>query len=322
VPVLGHAFAGWATAACTLDRDDSPATILQGLRLPAFIALAYLPDIAGQVAGMAGVREAGALSHSIGFAMTASFVAMLAARIGAVSVSRAVAYTFGSVMLHDLMDLLQAGSKLFAWPFYRGPIGFETGILPRSLAGETLTLGALAFVVVLVNRRLRAPQERRAFRPVRLTKAGAVGAVLTLAMVLVAGTTHALRDQRGRYLDEARQLAAARDFPATLEKLSQAEGWPSPSRPGRIEHLRGEAYAGLGDRARAEANYLRAYDLDPHYIWAVGDLAVFYAEADLPQAERERLAKPYVDRLVHDFSRHPAQGAVLARVNRKLSEVP
>lgn len=83
--------------------------------------------------------------------------------------------------------------------------------------------------------------------------------------------------------------------------------------------MRAEAYAGMGDRRRAEVYYLRAYRADRMYFWAVADLALFYASSDAPEAERRRLAAPYLSRLRSEFAGHPALPEILARVQRKLT---
>jgi hypothetical protein len=83
--------------------------------------------------------------------------------------------------------------------------------------------------------------------------------------------------------------------------------------------VRAEAYAGMGDRGRAEIYYLRAYRADRTYFWAVADLALFYASSEEPVEERRRLAAPYLSRLRTEFVGHPALPAILSRVEQKLA---
>jgi hypothetical protein len=108
-------------------------------------------------------------------------------------------------------------------------------------------------------------------------------------------------------------------YQAALEVLARAEPWPSTTKPGRIDYVRAEAYAGMGDRRRAETYYLRAYRADPTYFWTVADLALFYASSGGPVAERRRLVAPYLNRLRSEFVGHPALPEILARVERKLA---
>ena len=138
-------------------------------------------------------------------------------------------------------------------------------------------------------------------------------------VVLAALVTHSLRDQREAQLDRGRTLVEQGAYQAALEALARAEPWPSPTKPGRIDYARAEAYAGMGDRQRAEVYYLRAYRADRTYFWVVADLALFYASSDLPVAERRRLAAPYLRRLRSEFAGNPALPEILARVERKLA---
>jgi hypothetical protein len=139
------------------------------------------------------------------------------------------------------------------------------------------------------------------------------------AVVVAAVVTHSLRDAREAQLETARDLVGHGQFQAGLEALARAEPWPSSSKPGRIDYVRAEAYAGMGDRRHAEAHYLRAYQADRTYFWTVADLALFYASSDESLAERRRLAAPYLSRLRAVFAGHPALPHILSRVQRKLA---
>jgi len=131
--------------------------------------------------------------------------------------------------------------------------------------------------------------------------------------------THSLRDAREAQLEIGRTLVEGGTYQAGLEALARAEPWPSTTKPGRIDYARAEAYAGLGERQRAENYYLRAYRADRTYFWVVADLALFYASSSEPVAERRRLAAPYMNQLRTEFAGHPDLPGILARVERKLS---
>jgi tetratricopeptide (TPR) repeat protein len=146
-----------------------------------------------------------------------------------------------------------------------------------------------------------------------------LGRAFILAVVSAAVVTHSLRDARDSQLEAGRALVEQRAYQAALEVLARAEPWPSTTKPGRIDYVRAEAYAGMGDRRRAEASYLRACLADRTYFWAVADLTLFYASSDEPAAERRRLVAPYLNRLRGEFAGHPALPKVLARVERQLA---
>jgi hypothetical protein len=86
-----------------------------------------------------------------------------------------------------------------------------------------------------------------------------------------------------------------------------------------VDLVRAEAYAGMGDGARAEALYRRAYDADPTNFWAAVDIAEFYAGCDRPAAERRALVQPYLDRLRTEFSAHRELPAIVARIEQALA---
>jgi tetratricopeptide (TPR) repeat protein len=119
--------------------------------------------------------------------------------------------------------------------------------------------------------------------------------------------------------ETGRALVEQRAYQVALEVLARAERWPSTTKPGRIDYVRAEAYAGMGDRRRAEMYYLRADRADPTYFWTVADLTIFYASSSDPIAERRRLVAPYLNRLRSEFEGHPALPKVLSRVERKLA---
>jgi tetratricopeptide (TPR) repeat protein len=151
------------------------------------------------------------------------------------------------------------------------------------------------------------------------TRIAWLGRAFVGAVVLAAVVTHSLREARESQFEMGRALVEHRAYSAAFEALARAERWPSTTRPGRIDYVRAEAYAGIGDRRLAEASYLRAYQADRTYFWAVADLAFFYASSDELVTDRRRLAAPYLNRLRTEFAGHPDFPWALARVERKLA---
>lgn len=315
MPVIGHAFAGWATSELTrpADAPGQPAAD-RGWRIVAVIALAYVPDIVAQLAAAVGRRYFGFLSHSVGFALVAAMaVGLLAWRLRG-SGRQAFWLCLFSVLLHDAMDFTQSGDRWYGWPFYAGELGPRRPVIPRGLVSELVFFGLPALALVVARRGWAplAPGWRdRGWRRLQ-------GPLIALAIIGLASVVDYVRDLRGDQLDEASTLIAERRFDEAFVKLEQAARWPFPARQSRIDYARAEAFAAMGDRRQAEQLYLSAYRSDPGYFWVVADLAEFYARADLPRSERVRLAQPYIDRLRRDFAAEPSLAPVLRRVQRLL----
>lgn len=331
MPVLGHAFVGLAIGISTTPRTPEEAwprsaSFGVALWIPFVVALAYLPDIVAQLIDLSGWSDAGRLTHSIAFALTASaLIAIATRRFARLSFRRAFIITSSSIVSHDLLDLAQATDRVPWWPLSDHPIslGFT---LPTDAYTEGLLFGS-AFGLFLIGRqvvlrlatgrwRRRQPLDHRRPWAVWLARAA------TAAIMLAALLTHSLREFRERRLHLARTLIEHGEYSRVFGVLEEAERWPSTAKPGRIEYLRAEAYAALGDRSQAEYHYLTAYRADPSYFWVLADLAVFYASSDQPEAERRRIVAPYLSRLQTEFGQHPHLLHVLVRVERKLTHPP
>jgi membrane-bound metal-dependent hydrolase YbcI (DUF457 family) len=329
MPVLGHAFVGLAIGVSTKPSARGPSE-LPGIRaasalwLPAVVALAYLPDIVAQLGLIAGWSDSRLLGHSIIFAAAVSpAIAAVLMRLAKVSFPRAFVTALVSLLVHDVLDLAQATDRAPWWPLSNRPIGADLGLIPTGLLGEAAVFGGL-LVAFFALRHLahRWAGCQSAVNP-PIPRAGPawfiwLGHVFIVVVVLAAVVTHSLRDAREAQLETARDFVEQRAYQAGLEALARAEPWPSTTKPGRIDYVRAEAYAGMGDRQRAETYYLRAYQADRMYFWAVADLALFYASSDEPVAERRRLAAPYLSWLQTEFVGHPALPQILERVERKL----
>jgi membrane-bound metal-dependent hydrolase YbcI (DUF457 family) len=308
VPVIGHALAGLALAELSRPVTSSRGHVRDGM-IPV-VLLSYAPDIAAQAALGVDPRIATAATHSLLFAALCSLVVTpLLVRTLSLSASRALATAFTAVVLHDLMDVLQSPGRMPLWP---APWSIDIGRwIPTSLRGEVLFCLPFLVVALAVSMR-RAPLRIR--RPPNWRSVAAVAAI-----VLAAATISELRDRRERDLVRARTLAESGEFAAALALCDAADRWPSLASPGRVDYVRAMAWWGVGDRANAEQAYLRSYRADPSYIWAVADLAAFYASEDAPVEERRRRAEPWIAELRVRFKNHPALPQLLERVERKLN---
>jgi tetratricopeptide (TPR) repeat protein len=318
MPVLGHAFVGVATALCAEPGDAPPSALQRSLRAwawaPALVGLAYLPDIAGELLALAGVAQARLVGHSVIFgAIAAGAITPALSALGSVSLLRAALITFGSILGHDLLDLLQATDRMPLWPWSERLVGIRSGLIPGRSLTEAAVFAPLLGLVLLLrwSRGRRAPRQRRR---------AAAGWALTAALAFFAVVVHKVRDLREDKYEAAARSVRQQRYAETLELLEQAGRWPRTSRPERSDYLRAEAYAGLGDHGRAERYYLRAYAADPTYFWVVVDLAELYASSQRPADARRRLAAPYLARLRRDFPEQPELPRVLARIERKLAE--
>jgi len=329
--VLGHAFVGLAIGVSTRppgrEHSASPGIgAASALWLPAVVTLAYLPDIVAQLAIIAGWSDGRLLGHSVLFAVAVSpAIAVVLMWLAKVSILRAFVTALVSLLVHDVLDLAQATDRAPWWPLFDRHVGFELGLIPTGLLHEAAVFGGL-LLAFLALRHAAHRAGQGAVSP-RISGEGQVplvwlGRAFILAVVSAAVVTHSLRDARDSQLEAARALVEQRAYQAALEVLAGAEFWPSTTKPGRIDYVRAEAYAGMGDRGRAEASYLLADRADRTYFWAVADLALFYASSDEPAAERRRLVAPYLNRLQTEFARHPALSEVLARVEGKLAASP
>jgi hypothetical protein len=315
VPVVGHVWIGWATAVL-VPRPASRPEVWRVWWIPALIALAYAPDIAGNLLHAAGVAHGRAISHSAPFALVCAGAIAAAWHRSGGTAWRAFLLTLASVWLHDLADLMQGSPTAAWWPVPAGR-DYLAFILPDRIRGEVLVFGTMWVVVALVSGALRGRSTgtRRALREFVPGGAGWIGLMLVLGIAVALNST---RGRRERDLREAARLNAAGRHVRALEALDRADKWPRFGRPGRIEYLRGEAYAQMGDVERAEMYYRRVIEADPDYIWAIADLALLYASSEDDIATRRRRVEPLVERMKRDFADHRALNRLLQRIEREL----
>jgi tetratricopeptide (TPR) repeat protein len=234
--------------------------------------------------------------------------------------------SIGTILGHDLLDILQATDRAPFWPWSTQTPHIGIQLLPeRSLSEGMLFLFLFAAFALWRIRSGRSlgwlvggrPRPSTASPVLSLGLVWSARAII-LAIVLAAVATHAVRGRRERQANLAGQLLRQGRYAEALLAADAADHWPRVGKPGRIDLIRGETHEALGEAEVAERFFLRAYEEDPTNFWAVADLAEFYAARNAPAAERRRLVQPYADELRRRFSRHERLGDVLARVDRKL----
>ena len=315
MPLIGHALVGWATA---LEAQPEGEGSTGTFWIPAVIAAAYVPDLVGQVGLIAGAADAPRLGHSLLFALVAApLLGAALSRTCGVSYRRGLAVSAATLLLHDVMDVLQNADRQPFWPFSSRPLTLERALVPESPAAEAMVFGAL-FAAYLVLHRLRRHRSAGRAQPAPAGAQAWAGRLFTAALVASAVTTHILRERREAQLESARQRIERGDPGGALRELEAAARWPSTAKAGRVDYLKGEALARLGDRDQAEAHYLRSLRADPGYFWALADLALLHARGPEPAEERRRRAVPLLARLREEHPRHHALERVSQRVERAL----
>jgi membrane-bound metal-dependent hydrolase YbcI (DUF457 family) len=325
MPVIGHAFVGIITAHEFEPgglRNPQPLRPLgRALWMPLFVGLAYLPDVATQLGLWMGYGSAKLAGHSIVFGALAGFLIALGwARVTAGSSRLLGALAIGSIVLHDLLDLLQATDRAPLWPITERVITAGWLALPSRMSSELLIFG-LAYAVYegwRVYLQRGSPAESQNRRPSGLIL---LGRSLVITLLATAIAIQRVRDERERQMDLAKQLLRSGHPVEALKAADAADRWPLSASPDRTDIVRGEAHEALGDNARAEMFYLRAYRSDPENFWALADLAEYYASHGTA-AERRQRSAPYLEELRRRFSGNRSFRTVMDRVERTASKVP
>jgi hypothetical protein len=326
MPVIGHAFVGIIAAHGLEPGGPRNAQALRPLArtfwTPTLVTLAYVPDIVTQLGLWLGFGSAKLAGHSMPLGVLAGVgIGYCWSRLSGGSARLLVGLAVGSILLHDVLDLLHAADRVPLWPIASNTMGAGWRVLPNRLWSEIVIYGAPCAAYEgwrFYTRRQRLRDSARAPSPSVIW----IARVLVIGLVLAAVLIQSVRGYRRRQLNAGERLLRGGEFSLALEAFNRADGWPVAARPGSIDLLRGEAYEGLGDLARAEAYFLRAYRSDPENFWAVADLAEYYAAHAATAAERRQRTAPYVEELRRRFSDNRALPGVLVRVERGLARAP
>ncbi len=312
MPVVGHACVGLATAQWATP-GDSPCRG-HPLWLPVFVLMAYAPDIVAQAAALCGL-EAKVACHSV------LFVVVCGTALGPV-VSRwarapwtwGVCVSVASMGGHVLLDALQSTDRRPLWPLSDYVLSGRYHLLPTGL-GEIMLFGAVSGVAWIIGGRRRGVIHRAQSRRARLWSQALIALVLAMAL-----GTQALRSMREHTFHQAVALLERGDHAGALAATTRASRWPSTGRPGRLAYARAEACVGLGERVEAERYYLLAVRECPEFFWAVADLALFYATADAPRAQRRTRVLPLIERLEQEFPDHERCTHVVSKITGLIAD--
>jgi membrane-bound metal-dependent hydrolase YbcI (DUF457 family) len=102
------------------------------------VGASYLPDIATQSLSVVPFEGSRLLAHSIWFAGSAGLMAGLLAPFLGVPRRVLAGTVFLCIVLHDLMDVVQATDRMPFWPVSTWVPPFTLELLPSTLSGETL----------------------------------------------------------------------------------------------------------------------------------------------------------------------------------------
>ncbi len=329
MPLIGHAVVGLITGIVT----SPPQTAKQKegswrsqLWLPALLVLAYVPDILGYILQAVGWQNAKLIGHSIFcalfYALPSAFLLQWLA--GQRTFRSTYCLSWLTIVLHDVLDILQSTDRQPFWPLTQTVIGFDINLIPSKPLHEAILFGGLLFCFFVWRSRMSqfvlfAPFQKRERAPVArewLTK------ILILLIISAALLTHQLRGMSEKKMHEARRLLSQRKYEALLTSLDKIENrWPPMAKPGRIDYMRGIALWESKDLTKAEYFLLRSYKADPMYFWCVADLALYYAVTVTEQDEKKNLMAPFLQQLKDTFADHPAYNRYIKKIqnnNRRI----
>lgn len=317
MPVVGHAFAGLATAMqfapASAHDQRQPTSTASALWAPAVVATSYFPDIVTQIGGALGLSYSNFYGHHPAVGLAAGIVLGAAwSRFTGTPVMRAMAIAVGCILGHDLLDDIQGTDWAWNFRLVQSP---ALGLSPRVVSEAIVSAGLFALFLAW---RIWAGASRQT-RANRTAFARWMPRAIVAVILLAAVGTYVLRAQNERQVNEARRLLETGRYAEALQMADLADGWPRGNRPGRIDVIRAEAHQHLGHHDVAEKLLLRAYKEDPSNFWALADLAECYASSARPAAERRRLAESRVAELRSRFPRHPSLHGVLVGIERELS---
>lgn len=322
MPVLGHAFVGILAAQAVgrhgLRSPLKPSAGDSVFWMPALVLVSYLPDIATQLGFWAGYASSRLAAHSLPVGILAG---LLIARVWAGRRRQGfpllAALVVGMIVSHDVLDLLQDEERSPLWPFSSALLGASLIPLRNRVANELLLFGVpfLAFQLTVATAHVRHVGLARLLAE----RSRWVSVALVCVLLTAVGSGLWLRGERQRRIRTADRLLRTRQYAEALRVAEEADRWPWRAGSGRLDVIRGDAYEGLGNRAAAEAHFLRAYDANPDDFRAMSSLAEFWASYGTATERRSRIY-PLVESLRVRFPTHPALAATLRRIERKAAQ--
>ena len=322
MPLFGHAFVGMGAALYTKPRARD--SFGAAMWIPILIFLNYLPDIVAQISFLLGLRGTEIVWHSLVagvlFSLIISPGLMVIARL---SFRRAFFVSLFSILVHDLLDLLQTPGRLFLWPVSTWRPSPEYTIAPLSPTDEIIIFGCF-FIASLIIYLVCFYKHNSNPRPVKTTQQQCIvwlARILIIIILMSAGATQYLKKIRTEKFNQAKAvLETTKDYTLGLDLIEDAGRWPYGASFAWIDYFKARTYWGLGDRKQAELSYKKSLDEDPWNIWSLGDLALLYASSDEHPAERRQRIAPYVKRLLENFSGDPILQGYLNKIEAALGE--
>jgi membrane-bound metal-dependent hydrolase YbcI (DUF457 family) len=320
MPVLGHAFAGAATAAAA--RSARPTTLAPSAWTALMVVFAYIPDVIGHGLLLCGVVTGPLWAHSVVVALPA--VIMLGAVLSTllrVAVAPVTALAALSVLIHIALDLLNGTTRAPWWPVADQWVELRWTPLPDDPLNESIYFGgaSLVFLAGWWMRRQSAATKSPPTPTDAAVRFRLAGYASVIAIVAAAAIVHVLRGVRQSQLVGARATALAGDHAEALRLAESAARWPWATGPGGAQYVMAEMLHQSGDRARAEAMYLESCRMGPDRFWPAADLALFYASGPESIAERRRRVDPWRNTLSRRFARHPDLPRMLDKIDTLLT---
>lgn len=301
----------------TSSPPSSPAPFLT----TSLVILSYLPDIVSQCCLLFNWYDGRKLGHSLLFALLISPAAgFILNHQTSFTKKQCFLLAFATILLHDLLDILQSTDRQPLWPFDTSIFGAGITIIPHDPTREALLFGLFYCLVLawyLYRRRGKKSDHNNNHMPSLRQKWGE--RILIGLIIGIALTTYHLRVQRDHLFHRAVPYLQQQQYSQLLNMLDKVDKWPRIAKPGRIDYFRGVAYWKQHKIKLAEKYLLQSYARDHNFFWCVADLALIYASSDQPQPLRASLAAPYIHQLQTRFSRHRDYPKYMKKISSRLA---
>jgi len=310
MPLLGHAFTGMATALIVGPYSSKKSEIPSFSPVPflttTLVIFSYLPDIVSQCCLYFDWYDGRLLAHSILFAFLFSPAAgLILNRLTSFTKKQCFLLAFTTIMLHDLLDILQSTDRQPLWPFSTTLFGNGITIIPHNPTKEALLFGCIYCLVLswyLFQRRGRKSVHTCNHMPPFRQKWSERILIGTIILIVLA--TYHLRVQRTHSFQQAMFYFHHQDYSNALRLINMVDKWPRIAKPGRLDYLRGVIYMQQHRPVLAEKYLLLSYNRNQNFFWCIGDLALLYAKTHKTHSQRIALTEPYLRKMRNNFSHH------------------